>query len=191
MDKAGEMWRFDGALARVSRMAGMGMLTLRGDLATEAIGGAVSAAVGLAVPQTRRIGFGPQGAVAWMSPDELLLLVPGADRAARQEAMRPPLEGRHHLLADVSDARAVFTVEGPACRDVLAKIMPVDLDPRAFGPGQILRSRAGQVAAAIWMEREERITLLCFRSVAGYMGELLKTSAGESGDPAYFRPEAG
>lgn len=52
-----------------------GMITLRGDLDSAAIKDAVKSVVGLGMPSTRTIESGKSGAVAWMSPDELLLMV--------------------------------------------------------------------------------------------------------------------
>ncbi|MFN6977960.1 MAG: sarcosine oxidase subunit gamma family protein, partial [Gemmobacter sp.] len=114
-------------------------------------------------------------AAAWMAPDEILLLVP--DAGAAMAALAPPLAGTHHLMADVSDARAVFCLAGQGTRGVLARLCPVDLDPAAFGAGDVRRSRAAQVAAAIWAEGEADFRLACFRSVEGYVAALLAGAA--------------
>ena len=57
---------------------------------------------------------------------------------------------------------------------VLKKLCPVDIDRLA--PGELRRSRAAQVAAAFWQDGQG-YTLVCFRSVAGYMMGLLSHSA--------------
>jgi sarcosine oxidase subunit gamma len=80
----------------------------------------------------------------------------------------------HHLAADVSDARAVFRVTGPKSAQVLAKLCPVDFDTLA--PTELRRTRAAQVAAALWAE-DGGYTLVSFRSVAGYVMGLLQHSA--------------
>lgn len=38
-------------------------------------------------------------------------------------------------LIDLTDARAVLRVSGPASRGILARLLPLDLHPRAFAPG--------------------------------------------------------
>ncbi len=58
------------------------------------------------------------------------------------------LRAEHHLAADVSDARAVFRIEGAKADQVLAKLCPVDL--ATLEPGELRRTRAAQVAAAFW-----------------------------------------
>ena len=62
-------------LAKVTETGLGGMITLRGDFASAKFQTAVKAATGTQVPATRKIAFGDRGAAAWMSPDELLLLV--------------------------------------------------------------------------------------------------------------------
>jgi sarcosine oxidase, subunit gamma len=56
----------------------------------------------------------------------------------------------------------------------MRKISPVDFD--ALGLGELRRSRAAQVAAAFWRD-DTGFTVVCFRSVAGYMMALLSQSA--------------
>ena len=89
-------------------------------------------------------------------------------------ALAEALKGEHHLAADVSDARAVFRVEGDKADQVLAKLSPVDFD--TLEPGELRRSRAAQVAAAMWAQ-DGGFTLVCFRSVAVYVMGLLTHSA--------------
>jgi sarcosine oxidase subunit gamma len=45
-----------------------------------------------------------------------------------------------------------------------------------LAPGELRRTRAAQVAAAFWREGDG-YTLVCFRSVAGYVMGLLSHSA--------------
>ena len=89
-------------------------------------------------------------------------------------ALDKALAGEHYLAAVVSDARAVFRVEGAKAAQVLAKLMPVDLPGMAAG--ELRRSRTAQVAAAVWRDGDG-YTLVCFRSVAGYVMGLLTHSA--------------
>ena len=76
--------------------------------------------------------------------------------------------------AVVSDARAVFRIEGTKADQVLAKLSPVDF--ATLGPKELRRTRAAQVAAAFWRD-ETGYTLVCFRSVAAYVMGLLTHSA--------------
>ena len=62
-------------LAKVEDAGLQGMITLRGDLESSVLKAAVKAATGAEVPARGAITVAENGAAAWMSPDELLLLV--------------------------------------------------------------------------------------------------------------------
>jgi len=168
--------RHDG-LARIEEVGLHGMITLRGDLASKAVKAAVMAATGAKLPGQRGVVRGKSGTAIWMSPDELLLLCPYAEVDATLGKVTAALGTAHALAVDVSDARAMLTVSGPAAREVLAKLCPVDLAPGAFGPGMVRRTRMAQVPAAIWMEQDESFRVICFRSVARYVFDLLGVAA--------------
>ncbi len=171
----------------VENLGPSGMITLRGDLGGKAVAGAVKAATGLGVPGQRAILSEGGKAVAWMSPDELLILCPHAEAAGLATQMADALAGEHGLVVDVSDARARFRITGPGAREVLAKGAPVDLAPGVFGPGEIRRTRLGQVAAAFWMSGAESFDLVCFRSVADFVETWLKTAATPGSLPGVLR----
>ena len=170
----------------VTRAEPVGMITLRADLDAEETAAAVKSAVGLVPPKPREIKIGKQGTVAWMSPDELLLICNHEKAADTVAKLEKSLDGRHHLAVDVSDARALFRIEGRGAREVLAKGAPVDLAPGVFEPGEIRRTRLGQVAAAFWMTGEDACELVCFRSVAGFAETWLRNAAQPGSLPEVF-----
>ncbi len=167
---------YDG-IAKVAEVGLQGMITLRGDLSDKVLAKAVKDATGQKVPGPREALVKGDTGVAWMSPDELLVLVPYAEVEAKLGAMNNALSGIHALAVNVSDARAVFTVSGASAREVLGKLAPVDLSAEAFQPGQIRRSRLAQVAGAFWMDDAESFRVVCFRSAADYVFKLLKITA--------------
>lgn len=172
--------------ATVTEAGLRGMITLRGDLGAKPVAAAVKAATGLDVPGQRGVVLKGDMGVAWMSPDELLIMVPYAQAAETVAKMTEAFGDAFALAVDVSDARAVFRVEGPGAREVLAKLAPVDLSPAAFTPGMIRRSRLAQVPAAFWMLGDEAFELVCFRSVAQYTFDVLKGAAAPGGEVGYF-----
>ncbi len=163
--------------ASVSETGLRGMITLRGDLASKPLQAALKAAIGASVPDVRRISRGKTGDAAWMSPDELLVICDYAATGAVIATLNDKLAGEHALAVPVSDARAVFRIEGDAAREVIAKVAPVDLSVAAFGADDFRRSRIAQVAAAFWMNADGSFELVCFRSVAQYVFDVLKSSA--------------
>ena len=163
-----------------------GMVTLRGDHSATKIKNAVKKVAGVAVPDTWKLAEGHGKSVAWMSPDELMVMVPYAEAGATVAALEKALKGEHFLAVNVSDARAVFEITGKDVREVVAKLAPVDMSPAAFVPGQFRRTRMAQVAAAFWMVDEETVRVICFRSVAEYMFGLLKDAAEPGGEVGFF-----
>ena len=140
----------------------------------KALDKAIKAAIGVKTPAQRRIEVNGDRACAWMSPDEYLLMLPYAEVAVALAKLSKSLAAEHYLAVDVSDARAVFRIEGDRAADVLRKLSPVDFDRLA--PGEVRRTRAAQVAAALW-KQDQGFTLVCFRSVAAYVMGLLTHSA--------------
>ncbi len=174
--------------ATVTESGLTGMITLRGDLADKTLAKAVKAATGAAMPEQRKITTGKSGKVAWMSSDELLLVVDHAQAPAVVEALTLALKGQHALAANVSDARVMFEVsgEGNAARETLAKLAPVDLSPEVFTLGDVRRTRLAQVAGAFWVEDDGSFRVVAFRSVAQYVGDLLAQAGSTGSEPKYF-----
>jgi sarcosine oxidase subunit gamma len=164
-----------------------GMVTLRADLSATATGKAVKAVTGLRVPGQRAAVLQEGRGVLWMSPDEVMLLVPYEAAAGAVAGLSAALAGTHHLAVDVSDARAIIAIEGPGCREVLAKGAPVDLASSAFGPGMIRRTRLGTLAVAFWMTGPDAFEVMCFRSVAQYVFDWLETAARPGSLPGVIR----
>ncbi|MDP5334258.1 MAG: sarcosine oxidase subunit gamma, partial [Paracoccaceae bacterium] len=67
-----------------------------------------------------------------------------------------------------------------------AKLAPVDLHPAHVGPGDVRRTRLAQVAGAFWMPEAGQINVVCFRSVAQYVFDLLCTAADPAASVDYF-----
>lgn len=160
--------------ATIRDIGPIGMITLRAKPDVAGLAEAVKAAVGVDLPATRKINTAGDTACGWMSPDEYLLVVPYGDVAAALGKLAEGLKGQHYLAVDVSDARAVFRVEGDKAAQVLAKTSPVDF--ATLEKGELRRTRAAQVAAAFWAD-DAGYTVVCFRSVGKYVFDLLATSA--------------
>ncbi|MCC5985572.1 MAG: sarcosine oxidase subunit gamma [Rhodobacteraceae bacterium] len=157
-----------------------GMITLRGDLASDKVAAALREVTGLAVPGQRRVLAEGETAVAWMSPDEVLVMVPHAEAPTVAERLANALAGQFATVAEVSDARAVFTLSGGMADAALMKLCPVDF--ARLERGEIRRTRAAQVAVALWRSGAEEVTLVCFRSVAAYVFGLLSNAAAPGGE---------
>lgn len=177
---------YDGGIAEISEIGPLGMITLRGDLSAAPVRKAAKVVAGVDYPDDRMCNSDGERGIAWMSPDELLVMCAYADVAQSLENMHATFKKQRALAVNVSDARAVFQVKGPHAREVIAKLAPVDLAPDQFTPGMFRRTRMAQVPAAFWMRDDETFQIICFRSVAQYMFDLLKIAAQPESEVGHF-----
>lgn len=181
--------RFDG-LAEITECGLQGMITLRGDLSARALKAGATQAGGAKMPAQGQANVSGENGLCWMSPDELLILCPYGEVETRLDALTTKLGDMFALALNVSDARAMFRVSGPSAREVLAKLCPVDMSPHAFTPGMFRRTRMAQVPAAFWMEADESLRIICFRSTADYVFGVLRAAAQTGSGVGFFdRPD--
>lgn len=173
-------------LATVTALPAQGMITIRGNLKDARFADAVHAVTGCEMPGQRRILHNADRSLAWMSPDELLCLCPKDEAGVAALALTKAFGDQFAMAVEVSDARAVFDIEGSQMREVLAKLAPVDMAPGQFEPGEIWRTRLAQVAGAFWMTGPEAARVICFRSVAQYVEDLLSMAAKPGSQVGYF-----
>ncbi|MFI0813089.1 sarcosine oxidase subunit gamma [Streptomyces echinatus] len=125
------------------------MVNLRVDPASEA---AVRIEKTLGAPLPRQCGHttasGPHTLV-WLGPDEWLVLS-HADGTAVAGELGEALAGDPGSVVDVSANRTTLELSGPAARQVLEKGCPLDLHPRAHGPGRAVSTTVGPVAVLLW-----------------------------------------
>jgi len=89
-------------------------------------------------------------------------------------------------VSDQSDGYAVLRLTGLKLRDTLAKIIPIDLHPRAFRPGDVASTAALQIGATLWRledgpDGSPMFDIAVFRSLTGSLWHALSESAAEVG----------
>lgn len=88
-------------------------------------------------------------------------------------------------VADQSSGYAILRITGPRVRETLAKILPLDLHPRAFVPGDVAATLASHVGATLWRLEDAGdspvFEIAVFRSLAGSFWHTLTGSAAEFG----------
>ena len=159
----------------VSEAPATGMITLRGDLADVGVQKAVKSVIGAGVPATLAVTDADEGQILWMSPDELMIVC-AYDQADRIVAdLIAALGGTHSMVVNVSDARAVFDLQGAATSEIIAKLAPIDM--KSMQAGTVRRTRFAQIPAAFWITSNDSARIICFRSVGEYMFNQLRNSA--------------
>jgi sarcosine oxidase subunit gamma len=97
--------------------------------------------------------------VLWIGPRQYLAYSddPQADFAA--------IAGADAEMTDFTGARATVEITGPAARRVLAKLLPIDVDPTVFGPGAAGATLSGYIDVMLW-NTGDAYRLSCSRSFA-------------------------
>jgi sarcosine oxidase subunit gamma len=171
-------------IAKIEEAGLQGMITLRGDFASQGFKDALKKLTGRVAPKIRETYAAKGRRVLWMSPDELMILTDYASVQDDLATLTDALNGEHALAVNVSDARALFRITGESAREVIGKLAPVDMG--AFEVGDVRRTRLAQVAAAFWLTEAGDFELVCFRSVAQYVFDLLSVAAQEGSEVGVY-----
>lgn len=118
--------------------------------------GAVADALGAPLPEAGRIAALTDGSrVLWSGLDQWFLRGPAGD-----------VEGLLAGLAavtDQSDGWTALALVGPGAAEVLARLVPVDLDPAAFQPGAVARTQLRHMMCVL-IAVEDGFEILVMRS---------------------------
>jgi len=166
----------------ISERIGLGLATVacrKGK--ADALKAAVAKAYGVDLPESSAVAQGPavsfigQGPGQWLAVSETLA----------NEALARDLAQRVAGLASISDqsgGRTVLRVSGKRARDVLAKGLPIDLDPRAFPLGSAATSVIALMGVQLWQGDDTRsYDIALFRSLSQSFWRWLTASAAEFG----------
>lgn len=110
--------------------------------------------------------------VLWLGPDEWLIVSesPAADLLP---ALAGRIQGQHAAVVDVSANRTILELDGPSARRVLEKGCPIDLHPRAFGPGRAVTTTLARIPLVLWQTGEHSYRLLPRSSFSAYVATWL------------------
>ena len=144
------------------------LLTPLGDPDETGAAEALKAAHGMAWPAANRV-TGREGARAlWFGhPGKALLMGPAPDAAL----------GGSMVVVDQSDGWCVVRLDGPAAREVLARVVPLDLRASVFRRGHAARTLIGHMPGALARLGDESWQILVFRSMARTLVHELETAA--------------
>lgn len=132
------------------------------------------ASVVLAAPAP--FGAGRRGSATYVTtqPDQTLVV---GDRGAMLDL--PALDGP---VTDLTGSRAILRVSGPAWREALSAVLPVDLHPSAFGPGAAAATYAAHLSMLVWRaDAAEAVEIAVYRSFAGALLHAVEAAAAPYG----------
>lgn len=123
-----------------------------------AVAAAIMAQTGLIMPQTACRVSGPAGFCQWFAQETWAITAPVA---------LPGLAG----VTDQADGWVALVLTGAELEAVLARLVPLDLGPRAFGLLATRRSLAGQIPVCLTRLEETTVEIMVMRSYAAGLVE--------------------
>jgi sarcosine oxidase subunit gamma len=124
-------------------------------------------AIGIDLPSPGRwTAWGGQ-ILLWCAPNQFLAI-------AEPGALPLPPGG---AAIDLTDSRLIVRLSGAAARDCLARLLPLDLHPRAFRTGHVASTVAAHIPVQIWqVDDAPTYDIACARSFGETLLNQLETA---------------
>jgi heterotetrameric sarcosine oxidase gamma subunit len=167
--------------ARLTELKNLGLASLeirKGQ--GESLKAAMRDAYGVDLPERSTVARGEAVSFIGTGPGQWFAVSETLQNEALAEALAETLTGLASI-ADHSSGRAVLRIEGPRARDVLAKGLPLDLDPRVFPQDGAAVSTISHMGVLIWRSGTDSFDIALFRSAAGSFWTWVTESAAAYG----------
>lgn len=129
-----------------------------------AVSDALKTQVGAAFPAPNRTTGRAGSRVVWSGRGQAMVLGPAL----------APIKGA--ALTDQTDAWACVTLDGSGARDVLARLLPIDLRDGTFKRGHAARTQLNHLNVVVMRTGADRYDIMAFRSMAGTLVHDLETA---------------
>lgn len=141
-------------------------------LAYHGQGEALGQALGVNLPDTPRAVLDGGVRYIWAGPGAWLVMSGDPGRLDALMAL-----SNLAAVSEQGDGHCLFRVQGPHMREILARLVPVDLSETVFTGDCVALTLAGHIGVKLWREGDGFI-LACFRSFAASLHHALITAAG-------------
>lgn len=124
--------------------------------------------------------FGEEAVVlAWAGPEEWFVIGQEEGTSGLRAALRHALPDAEGAVVDVSSGYTLFSLEGRLAPDLIAAGCPIDVHPRAFGPGRCARTLFDRVEVCL-LQRDAtpRFEVMVRRSQADWLWRWISRAAG-------------
>ncbi|MEU6912584.1 sarcosine oxidase subunit gamma [Streptomyces olindensis] len=180
-DRLATATRASGGAIRLAELPFLTQINVRLD-AKGAAAEAVGLALDLQLPlQPNTVVRAGELTALWLGPDEWLLVGPPGSERDLEGRIREAAGDEFVSVIDVSAQRTTLLVTGPRARDLLAHGCPLDLHPRAFGPGRCAQTTLGRAQVVLVARDDPRagFWVLVRSTFAGYLADWLLDAATE------------
>jgi sarcosine oxidase subunit gamma len=137
--------------------------------------------LGADLPMTPRRAANGSVRFIWAGPGRWLAEMSDEQPQTFERTLREALSDLASITGQ-SDGRCVIRVSGPKAREMLAKGVPLDLDPSVFGPGDTALTVVAHINVHFWqLDATPSYEFAVFRSYAAGFCEWLLDAAAEFG----------
>ena len=143
--------------------------------------------VGVALPSdTRSAATKGKTSVFKTAPEKFLIVC--ELKTTMGEALRKAFKAEQAVVTELGHSRTILRVSGEAARDVLARGLPIDLDPSVFARGAFAQSGIHGVSVLCHRSGPDQFDLIVPRNFAVEVYDWLEATAAQFG---YVVEEAG
>jgi sarcosine oxidase, subunit gamma len=151
------------------------LITIR---ATQQRRATIEATLGFALPQPGRSNGDAARTCLGVARDEWLLVAPVAQESTVFTQLDDAINGDGGIVVVMSNAHCCLELRGAGLADVMAQIVPLDLDTSAFPIGAATRTAFGRSSALIH-RREQQFDIYIDTTVARYGRVLIEACCGK------------
>jgi sarcosine oxidase subunit gamma len=110
-----------------------------------------------------------------IAPDQYWVL--GGGEHELEANLRAAIPAGAGCVTSLDGARTHLFIEGPRARDLLGRLVPIDLHPTVFPVGGFAQTGIHHVAGLLLRANEDRYELLALRTFAAFIWEVLIDAA--------------
>ena len=117
--------------------------------------------------------------VAWAGPEEWFVIGQEEGTSGLRVALRQAIPEADGAVVDVSSGFTLFSLEGRRARDLIAAGCPIDVHPRAFGPGRCAQTLYARTGVCLLQRTEDpapRFEMMVRRSYAAWLWRWMESS---------------
>jgi sarcosine oxidase subunit gamma len=144
----------------------------------------LDAKLGVTPPNAPRCAWRDEVAIGGIGPNTWIAVHASAGNLFAQSLQ--PVLGHCASVTDQSDAYVILRLAGPRVRETLAKLVPIDVHPRAFPVSAVAQTVCGYVSVTLWrledgMQGDPMFEIWAGRSLAASLHQAICHGAAEFG----------
>ncbi len=165
---------------QIAELPGRTHINIRLDASERASANALKRATGLAVPKPGTYEASDAAYLAWLSPDEFLLVANAPGTVVDAATLSGKLSRVHHAVNDVSSGQTIVRMSGERAAHVLSKGCTLDLHASVFAPPMCANTRIAKTHAFLRVVEPAVFDVIVRRSFAPYFWSWLMKACADS-----------